>query len=63
MKPLELMRWCVEYSGAKSVIDPFMGSGTTILAAKQLGVNALGIDIAPEYVEKARNRLAQQQLF
>ena len=63
MKPLELMRWCVEYSGAQTILDPFMGSGTTLLAAKGLYKDAIGIEISPKYCEIARNRLAQQQLF
>ena len=63
MKPLELMRWCIELSGAETILDPFMGSGTTLLAAKQLGKNAMGIEIAPEYVEIARKRLSQESLF
>ena len=39
------------------VLDPYVGSGTTCLAAKLLGVNYIGIDISEEYVKDAENRL------
>ncbi len=51
------------------VLDPFSGSGTTAAAAYQLGRNYVGIDISPQYVEKANERLAdlksqqQEKLF
>lgn len=43
------------------VLDPFMGSGTTALAARKLGRNFIGIELNPEYVELARNRLTASQ--
>jgi len=39
------------------VLDPYVGSGTTCLAAKLLGSNYIGIDISKEYIEDAKNRL------
>ncbi|PIU15748.1 site-specific DNA-methyltransferase [bacterium (Candidatus Gribaldobacteria) CG08_land_8_20_14_0_20_39_15] len=39
------------------VLDPYVGSGTTCLAAKSLGLNYIGIDISKEYVKDAENRL------
>ena len=39
------------------VLDPFCGSGTTILAAKNLGIKAIGIDQSSEYCEIARKRI------
>jgi len=45
------------------VLDPFMGSGTTCVAAKMLGRHYIGIDIDSGYVRVARRRLAQEQLI
>ena len=59
-KPLDLMRYLVStYSQPGDLIlDPFAGSGTTLVAAQQLGRNFLGCDITPEYVALAQKRLA-----
>lgn len=62
-KPVALMKWCIGLVPyAKSVLDPFMGSGTTLVAAKLLGLRAVGIEISEEYCRKAVQRLRQQVL-
>ncbi len=58
-KPVELVRRLVDESGGASVLDPFMGSGTTLVAAKLLGREAIGIEIEERYCEIAVQRLAQ----
>lgn len=64
-KPLELMRWLVSEGSDEGavVLDPFMGSGTTLRAAKDLGRKAIGIEIEERYCEIAAKRLAQEVLL
>lgn len=63
-KPLPLMHWCLSHvPEAKSVLDPFMGSGTTLLACKQKGIKAVGIDRDERYCEEAAKRLSQKTIF
>jgi len=63
-KPLALMRWCLSLvPDAETVLDPFMGSGTTLVAAKLEGRQAVGIEISEKYCEAAANRLSQGTLF
>ena len=61
MKPLPLMKWCIGFfPDARSVLDPFMGSGTTLVAAKALGLMAIGIEQDERYCEAAAARLSQE---
>lgn len=63
-KPVELMKWCFSFfPNAKVTVDPFMGSGTTLVAAKQLGRHAIGIEIEEKYCEIAAKRLDTPSLF
>lgn len=63
-KPVGLMRWCIEKAGkVRSVLDPYMGSGATLIAAKQMGLTAVGIELEERFCEAAANRLRQDLLF
>lgn len=63
-KPLGLMNWLVTRTSRKgeTILDPFMGSGTTLRAAKDLGRKAIGIEIEERYCEIAAKRMAQEVL-
>jgi hypothetical protein len=61
-KPIGLMSWLVGRSTLpnETILDPFMGSGTTLVAAKQLGRKAIGIEIEEKYCEIAATRLRNE---
>ena len=59
-KSVDLSRQLIEWSGGGRVLDPFLGSGTTLRAAKDIGRQAIGIEIEERYCEMAANRLAQE---
>ena len=64
-KPLELLKWCIQFAdkhmgGVTTILDPFLGSGTTAVACKQLKRNFIGIEISKEYCAIAESRLAAQ---
>ena len=61
-KPLDLMLRCLESYPGETVLDSFMGSGTTLRAAKDLGRKAIGIEIEEKYCEIAVKRLRQEVL-
>jgi len=57
-KPIRLMLWCIEWSKTTgTILDPFMGSGTTLVAAKKLDRKCIGIEINESYCEIAAKRL------
>lgn len=63
-KPVSVMTWLVEDVAGihETVIDPFAGSGTTLVAAKALGRRAIGIEQSLEFCEMAARRLRQEML-
>lgn len=61
-KPISLMKWCLSFCEDGLVCDPYMGSGTTIVAAKAMNRQAIGIEIEEKYCEIAARRLAQEVL-
>lgn len=65
VKPIGLLAWLLAKStdAGETVLDPFMGSGTTLRAAKDLGRKAIGIEIEERYCEIAVKRMAQGVLL
>lgn len=63
-KPLALMKWCIELATRQgdTILDPFMGSGTTGVACVQTGRKFIGIEIDPDYFEIAKKRIETAQL-
>ena len=61
-KPVALIMRLLQKAPTGVVVDPFMGSGTTLRAARDLGRRAIGIEIEERYCEIAVQRLAQQVL-
>ena len=60
VKPISLMKYIIKLLAPPNnptLLDPFMGSGTTLIAAKELGFNAIGIEINSEYCEIAKKRI------
>ena len=61
-KPVDLMKWCVNQIGdPQTILDPFMGSGTTGVAAVQMGRSFIGIEREPKYFDIACQRIENAQ--
>ena len=60
-KPVEVMRWCINHlpQASPTILDPFMGSGTTGVAAVSMGRQFIGIEIEPKYFDFACKRIEQ----
>jgi site-specific DNA-methyltransferase (adenine-specific) len=61
-KPVRVMRHIIEETPPGLILDPFMGSGTTLVAAMQMGRKAIGVEVDERYCEIAATRLAQGTL-
>lgn len=62
-KPIPLMTWCVQLlpDACQTILDPFMGSGTTGVAAVQMGRDFIGIEREPKYFDNACRRIEDAQ--
>lgn len=60
--PVSLPARAIDATGARSVLDPFMGSGTTLVAAKAAGIRGIGVDNSERWCRRAIQRLAQEAL-
>lgn len=58
-KPVGLMKMLIKWCPAGVILDPFMGSGTTGVAAVKLGRRFIGIEIEPKYYELAKRRITE----
>jgi len=60
-KPVEVMDWCIRHlpDSADTILDPFMGSGTTLVACAKLGRAGIGIELDPEYFDIACKRVEE----
>lgn len=61
-KPIGLMEWCIGFAnGAKTILDPYLGSGTTAVACERLNRRWIGIEISEEYCEISKRRIIKER--
>lgn len=63
-KPIGLMKWVItqcRLNPGETILDPYMGSGSTLAAAKALGHHAIGIEVEERYCERAAQRMSQER--
>jgi len=60
-KPVEIMQWTMRFVPGETILDPFMGSGTTGVACMNLGRKFIGIEIEPRYFQIACERIENAQ--
>ena len=60
-KPLGVIEWCINHlpDGSETILDPFMGSGTTLVACAKMGRKGIGIELDPDYFEIACRRVQE----
>lgn len=56
-KPIGLMEWCIAMTKARTIVDPYMGSGTTGVAAIRQGREFIGVEMDPPFFETALRRI------
>lgn len=64
-KPLALMRWCISVAGKPPalIVDPYMGSGSTLRAAKDMGIKSIGVESDARYLQAVTRRMSQETLW
>ena len=62
-KPVDVLMQIIQANEGDIIIDPFAGSGSTLIACQNLKRNFIGIEISEKYCEISRQRLRQQNLF
>jgi modification methylase len=60
--PIALVKRCIESTSASVILDPFMGSGSSAIAAEQSQRSWIGMDISPTYCDMARERITNARL-
>ena len=57
MKPIKVMEWCIGYLDNKPILDVFLGSGSTMVAAHQLKRKCYGMELDPKYCQVIIDRM------